>query len=207
MTTEPRVRSHHALCGCVASNKTLHLAQPQFPHLEHGEAAAPTSQGLLRNQFIPGRTREGFLEEAVSELGLERWQEPGKGTLGLHAKPMDDRSEKGFWKPYVAAASMLKTSRVLQDSATIHGLGTLGDTALSPGSLQSESNDDLLRVSLESRRRAPLKPWLFPEAHSLPGQFSSVAQSCPTLCHPTDCSTPGLPVHHQLPEFTQIHIH
>ena len=30
--------------------------------------------------------------------------------------------------------------------------------------------------------------------------FSSVAQSCPTLCDPIDCSTPGLPVHHQLPE-------
>ena len=36
-----------------------------------------------------------------------------------------------------------------------------------------------------------------------PVQFSSVAQSCPTLCDPTDCSSPGLPVHHQLPEFTQ----
>ena len=38
-------------------------------------------------------------------------------------------------------------------------------------------------------------------------QFSSVTQSCPTLCDPTNCSTPGLPVHHQLPEFTQTHIH
>ena len=38
-------------------------------------------------------------------------------------------------------------------------------------------------------------------------QFSSVAQSCPTLCNPMDHSTPGLPVHHQLPEFTQIHVH
>ena len=37
-------------------------------------------------------------------------------------------------------------------------------------------------------------------------QFSSVAQSCPTLCDPMNCSTPGLPVHQQLPEFTQIHI-
>ena len=36
-------------------------------------------------------------------------------------------------------------------------------------------------------------------------QFSSVAQSCPTLCDPMNCSTPGLPVHHQLPEFTQTH--
>ena len=38
-------------------------------------------------------------------------------------------------------------------------------------------------------------------------QFSSVGQSSPTLCDSMNCSTPGLPVHHQLPEFTQIHIH
>ena len=38
-------------------------------------------------------------------------------------------------------------------------------------------------------------------------QFSSVAQVCPTLCDPKDCSTPGFPVHHQLPEFTQTHVH
>ena len=38
-------------------------------------------------------------------------------------------------------------------------------------------------------------------------QFSSVAQSCPTLCDPMNHSTPGLPVHHHLPEFTQTHVH
>ena len=38
-------------------------------------------------------------------------------------------------------------------------------------------------------------------------QFSSVIQSCPTLCGPLECSTPGLPVHHQLPECTQTHVH
>ena len=37
-------------------------------------------------------------------------------------------------------------------------------------------------------------------------QFGSVAQSCPTLCDPMDHSTPGLPVHHQLLEFTQTHV-
>ena len=37
-------------------------------------------------------------------------------------------------------------------------------------------------------------------------QFSSVAQSCPTLCDPMNCSTPGLSVYHQLPEFTQTHV-
>ena len=38
-------------------------------------------------------------------------------------------------------------------------------------------------------------------------QFSSVAQSCPTLCDRMNCSTPGLPIYHQLLEFTQIHVH
>ena len=42
-------------------------------------------------------------------------------------------------------------------------------------------------------------------SHSV--KFSSVAQSCPTLCDPMNCTTPGLPVHHQLPEFTQTHVH
>ena len=38
-------------------------------------------------------------------------------------------------------------------------------------------------------------------------QFSSVAQSCPTLCDPMNRRTPGLPLHHQLPKFTQTHVH
>ena len=40
-----------------------------------------------------------------------------------------------------------------------------------------------------------------------PQAVSSVTQSCPTLCNPMDCTMPGLPVHHQLPEFTQTHVH
>ena len=38
-------------------------------------------------------------------------------------------------------------------------------------------------------------------------QFSSVAQSCPTLCNPMDCSTPVFPVHHQLPELARTHVY
>ena len=48
-----------------------------------------------------------------------------------------------------------------------------------------------------------LKIW---DSH-LGDTFSSVAQSCLTLCNPMDSSMPGLPVHHQLPELTQTHIH
>ena len=50
-------------------------------------------------------------------------------------------------------------------------------------------------------------PTRFPEAQNASVQFSSVTQSCPTVCDPMNCSTPDLSVHHQLPEFTQTHIH
>ena len=56
----------------------------------------------------------------------------------------------------------------------------------------------------------PISPYpstLFWLHFALPVQFSSVAQLYPTLCNPMDCSMPGLPVHHQFPEFTQTHVH
>ena len=52
-----------------------------------------------------------------------------------------------------------------------------------------------------------------PDRHYKKGNYrttfiiSSVAQSCLTLCNSTDCSTPGFPVHHQLPELAQTHVH
>ena len=46
-----------------------------------------------------------------------------------------------------------------------------------------------------------------PDINQIQTQFSSVAQSCPTLCDPMNRSTSGLPVHHHLPELTQIHVH
>ena len=61
--------------------------------------------------------------------------------------------------------------------------------------------------SKPNRSNPSLDP-LYPSSLQIKSvQFSSVAQSCPTLWDPMDCSTPGLPVHHQLLEFTQIHIH
>ena len=63
------------------------------------------------------------------------------------------------------------------------------------------------------KRRPPLKPQSLPLlCFTCPVmlcflvQFNSVAQSCTTLCDPMNRSTPGLPVHHQLPEFTQTHL-
>ena len=53
----------------------------------------------------------------------------------------------------------------------------------------------------------PITSWQIDGETVGTGQFSSVAQSCLTLCDPMNCGTPGLPVHHQLLEFTQTHIH
>ena len=59
------------------------------------------------------------------------------------------------------------------------------------------SPKEIYKGPISNKTRSPL----------LTIQFSSVAQSCPTLCDPMNLSTPGLPVHHQLPEFTQTHVH
>ena len=58
---------------------------------------------------------------------------------------------------------------------------------------------------LVSCRRQNLVPWMGTVGHSV--LLSSVAQSCLTLCDPTDCSMPGFPVYHQLLELVQTHVH
>ena len=63
--------------------------------------------------------------------------------------------------------------------------------------IQVENNEKLNQIGGRGEERMDL--W------DISVQFSSVAQSCPTLCNPMNHSTPGLPVHHQLPEFTQTH--
>ena len=61
-----------------------------------------------------------------------------------------------------------------------------------------------LNISPKSTRKWTINTWRDIEHHQ---SFRSVAQSCPTLCNPMNRSMPGLPVHHQLLEFTQTHVH
>ena len=67
-------------------------------------------------------------------------------------------------------------------------------------------SSDMLN-SLSSHKIKHLSPYNFQHAYYISQSVSSVAQSCPTLCNPMDCSTPGFPIHHQLPELTQTHVH
>ena len=61
------------------------------------------------------------------------------------------------------------------------------------------------KVSLFSIYLRNYRKW--PQSRLLSVRFNSVTQSCPTLCNPTDCSTPGFPVHHPLLELAQTHVH
>ena len=76
-----------------------------------------------------------------------------------------------------------------------------------PGDLPNPEIEpvSLMTLALAGRFFTTSATWEALSSHSV--QFSSVTQSCPTLCDPMNRRTPGLPVHHQLPEFTQTHVH
>ena len=92
----------------------------------------------------------------------------------------------------------------LQAGIKIDGKNTNNLRYADDFTLMAESREELksllLRLKESERASLKLRSW-----HLVP--FSSVAQSCPTLCNPMNCSMPGLPVHHHFPEFTQTHIH
>ena len=90
---------------------------------------------------------------------------------------------------------------------SINSVRYADDTTLMAES-EEELNSLLVRVKEESEKAG--LTFNFQKAKIMafsPIQFSSVAQSCPTVCDPMNHSMPGLPVHHQLLEFTQTHIH
>ena len=95
------------------------------------------------------------------------------------------------------SCTFLKTeeTRIERDTCTIVFITALFTIARIWKKRRCPSADEWIR-----------KPWyIYTMEYSV--QFSSVAQLCPTLCNPMNHSTPGLPVHRQLPEFTQTHVH
>ena len=92
---------------------------------------------------------------------------------------------------------------------------TAGNKELKQGRVRNEKRDIYNLASWESGGPPALHgrktEWLFSArifiGRSHMRSFSSLASSCPTLCDTMNCSTPGLPVHHQLLEFTQTHVH
>ena len=108
--------------------------------------------------------------------------------------------------------SEMESHSVVSDSLQSHGLYSPRN---SPGQNTGVGSLSLLQGIFPPQRWNPGLPhceWiLYQLSHkgspSGGHQFISVGQSCPTLCDPMNRSTPGLPVHHQLPEFTQTHVH
>ena len=88
-------------------------------------------------------------------------------------------------------------------------LWTWGGTCQAPGPWRPSSCLSGKAGDAETREEQPgnNSAGLSQSSGSASVQFSSVPQLCRTLHDPMDCSTPGLPVHHQLPEFTQTHLH
>ena len=135
------------------------------------------------------------------------------------------------WLSRLTRPVLNKTPNFWSTSNSFHSFSLLPrrtqgpSTPSCPGFFSDGSSSTLPRVIIPSQNSLPLalkNTWF---CSTFPGpcllndndikiihinnsvQFSSVAQSCPTLCDPMDCSTPGLPVHHQLPELTQTHVH
>ena len=91
--------------------------------------------------------------------------------------------------------------------SSVHGIfqaRVLEWGAISFSSVSSQPRDQTWVFRIAGRR---FMVWATPDKFILNISFSSVTQSCPTLCNPMTHSTPGLPAHHKLPEFTQTHVH
>ena len=127
---------------------------------------------------------------------------PGRARAGSGARSLGWGRPQGSGLPLPARRPAFASSPGLQRSA----LGQRCPFAASTNSViygdQCGFADIYFRLRLSSEDIIIVQPY-FCVLH----QFSSVAQSCPTLCDPMNRSTPGLPVHHHLPEFTQTHVH
>ena len=96
------------------------------------------------------------------------------------------------------------------DGRNINNLRYVNDPMLMAGS-KEELKSLLMKVKEESENvgfKLNIQKFKIMSSGPISSvQFSSVTQSCPTLCDPMNCSTQGLPVHHQLPQSTQTHVH
>ena len=134
----------------------------------------------MRNGF-PGSSVLKNLPVKAGDTGsiLGSGRCPGEGNGNpLQYSCLENSMDRGAWQ------------------TTVHGTAELDMTEQAHKSASTVRNICLFPSKTNSYRRM-----------TFGCHFSSVAQSCPTLCDPMNRSTPGLPVHHHLPEFTQTHVH
>ena len=114
------------------------------------------------------------------------------------------RSLKTAWRPNQSILKEVSPEYSLKGLMLKLKLQYFGHLRQKTDSLKRSCCWERLKAEREGDERKCMRPQ---EAEPVSVQFSSVTQSCPTLCNPINSSTPGLPVHHQLPEFTQTHVH
>ena len=104
-----------------------------------------------------------------------------------------------IWIPFISFSALI--ARAKPTRTMLKSIGESGHPCLVPDFRENAFNFSSLRIMFA----VGLSYRAFIMLRSV--HFSSVTQSCLTLCNPMNCSTPGLPVHHQLPEFIQTHVH
>ena len=132
-----------------------------------------------------------------NEIGhrLSTWLEAEHPT---RTRPRREERRAEQW-PGTHTSENIKTATQGPGSASTDPTSSSGTIQLSDAAAWLHPNLCAKHLASASTVRGMLAPSV--------SQFSSVARLCPTLCDPMNRSTPGFPVHHQLPEFTQTHIH
>ena len=158
----------------------------------------------MSHNIIFEGTGEDFLEKKRLGIGKDVWT---TSSLRIHKRLSRACSGEARTNSHICKARALQQQNVL--------LPSWRDHSPHPHRTHSSLSSPLKFVVLFCPHSSSLpREVSFPvlinreaEFQRRSVQFSSVAQSCPTLCDPMNRSTPGLPVHHHLPEFTQTHIH
>ena len=171
-----------------AENETADLWQPKWNENQTVLAAAvhiPGRYAGLLEGTAAGSWSLGIVEQSQNEGCCWLQRDGSRGCEG------GDRGGKCLWKKARQPGKQGDTAELC-----------IGGEAITIASLSTCQH-----WQLNNREAIPSDAWRSNLQSRTPPssvQFSSVAQSCPTLCDPIDCSTPGLPVNHQLP--TQTHV-
>ena len=167
----------------------------------HQEALPSVGQGYQRRGAWPeGRSGRGMSRTPFHSAVCHReWHLPPSPRTAQGMDPLPCVSQRVMTVCGLQSRG-LPSSLITPDD--VRALATRGceqtEQTVGSGKLSVCSSSFLSVAALDTSPASVLH---------LSVQFSSVSQLCLTLCDPMDCSTPGLPVLHQLPEFTQTHVH
>ena len=170
--------TQHRWVMAKSSNKTWPIGEGNGKPLQHSSLENPTNS--MKRQ--KDRTLKDELPRSVGAQYVtgDQWRK--------NSRKNDETEPKQKQQPAVDVTGDGSKVRCCKQQYCI---GTWNVRSMNQGKLEVVKQE-MARVNID----------IFSSV-----QFSSIAQSCPALCEPMNRSMPGLPVHHQLPEFTQTHVH